>query len=112
MTLIQKNTSVKWIEKADQEFKKLKIMFISVLILVLFDHTCMTVMKTDFSDWCINEILLQLVNNVWRLYVYYSKKNTSAECNYEIYDKRCWSSYNAWKSKMQNWEVYQVFRFV
>ncbi len=87
MTLIQKNTSVKWIEKADQEFKKLKIMFISVLILVLFDHTCMTVMKTDFSDWCINEILLQLVNNVWRLYVYYSKKNTSAECNYEIYDK-------------------------
>ncbi len=62
-------------------------MFISVLILVLFNHTCMTVMKTDFSDWCIDEILLQLINNVWRLCVYYSKKNTSAECNYEIYDK-------------------------
>jgi hypothetical protein len=26
--------------------------------------------------------------------------------------KRCWSSYNAWKSEMQNWEVCQVFRFV
>jgi hypothetical protein len=62
-------------------------MFISVSILVLFDHTCMTVMKTDFSDWCIDETLLQLMNDVWRLCVYYSKKNASAECNYEIYDK-------------------------
>jgi len=62
-------------------------MFISVSILVSFDHTHMTVIKTDFSDWCIDETLLQLMNNVWRLYVYYSKKNASAECNYEIYDK-------------------------
>ncbi len=64
MALIQKNTSFKWTEKADQDFKKLKTMFISALILVLFDHTCMIVMKTDFSDWCIDEILLQLMNNV------------------------------------------------
>jgi len=62
-------------------------MFISVLILVLFDHTCTTVMKTDFSDWYIDKTLLQLVNNVWRLCAYYLKKNTSAECNYKIYDK-------------------------
>jgi len=63
-------------------------MFISVLILVLFNHTCMTVMKTDFSNWCIDETLLQLMNDVWRLYIYYSKKNASAKCNYEIYDKK------------------------
>ncbi len=81
------NALFKWTEKADQSFKKLKIMFISVSILVSFDHTCTTMMKTDFSNWCIDETLLQLMNNVWRLYVYYSKKNTSAECNYEIYDK-------------------------
>ncbi len=62
-------------------------MFISASILVLFDHTCMIVMKTDSSDWCINEILLQLMNNVWRPCAYYSKKNAPAECNYEIYDK-------------------------
>ncbi len=66
----------------------LKTMFISVSILVLFDHTCITVIKTDFSDWCIDEILLQLMNDVWRLYIYYSKKNASAKCNYEIYDKK------------------------
>ncbi len=64
MALVQKNTSFKWTEKADQGFKKLKTMFISAPILVLFDHTCMTVMKTDFSDWCIDETLLQLMNNV------------------------------------------------
>jgi len=87
MALVQKNTFFKWTEKADQDFKKLKTMFISVLILVLFDHTHTTVMKTDFSDWCIDETLLQLINNVWRLCAYYSKKNASAECNYEIYDK-------------------------
>ncbi len=87
MALIQKNTLFKWTEKADQGFMKLKAMFISASILVSFDHTCMTVMKTDFSDWCIDKTLLQLINNVWRLYAYYSKKNTSAECNYEIYDK-------------------------
>ncbi len=62
-------------------------MFISALILVLFDHTCMTVMKTDFSGWFIDETLLQLMNDVWRPCAYYSKKNASAECNYEIYDK-------------------------
>ena len=64
MALVQKNTSFKWTEKADQGFMKLKAMFISVSILVSFDHTHTTVMKTDFSDWCIDEILLQLINNV------------------------------------------------
>jgi len=87
MTLVQKNTFFKWTEKADQDFMKLKIMFISVSILVSFNHTCMTMMKTDFSNWYIDKILLQLMNNVWRLCVYYSKKNASAEYNYEIYDK-------------------------
>ncbi len=64
MTLIQKNTLFKWTEKVNQSFMKLKVMFISASILVSFDHTCTTVMKTDSSDWCIGETLLQLVNNV------------------------------------------------
>jgi len=63
-------------------------MFISASILILFDHTHTTVMKTDFSNWYIDEILLQLMNNVWRLCAYYSKKNASVKCNYEIYDKK------------------------
>ncbi len=87
-------------------------MFISVLILVLFDHTCMTVMKTDFSDWCIDETLLQLVNNVWRLYVYYLKKNTPAKCNYEIYDKemlitiQCLKEWNAELKSVSSFQIH------
>ncbi len=87
MALVQKNTLFKWTEKVNQSFTKLKAMFISAPILVSFDHTHMTMMKTDFSGWCIDETLLQLMNNVWRLCAYYSKKNASAECNYEIYDE-------------------------
>ncbi len=49
MILVQKNTFFKWTEKADQNFKKLKVMFISVSILISFDHTHMTVIKTNFS---------------------------------------------------------------
>ncbi len=87
-------------------------MFISVLILVLFDHTCMTVMKTDFSDWCIDETLLQLMNDVWRLYAYYLKKNASAECNYEIYDKemliiiQCLKKWNAELRSVSSFQIY------
>jgi hypothetical protein len=87
-------------------------MFISVSILVSFDHICTTVMKTDFSDWCIDETLLQLMNNVWRLYIYYSKKNASAECNYEIYDKemliiiQCLKEWDAELRSVSNFQIH------
>ncbi len=111
MTLIQKNTLFKWTEKADQGFKKLKTMFISASILVLFDHTCMTVMKTEFLNWCINKTLLQLMNNVWRLCVYYLKKNASAECNYEIYDKKMLiiiQCLKEWDTELRNVSNFQI----
>jgi len=112
MAFIQKNTSFKWTEKADQGFKKSKTMFISVLILILFDHTCTIMMKTDFSDWCIDETLLQLMNDVWRLCVYYSKKNTSAECNYEIYDKEMLiiiQCLKEWDSELRSVSSFQIY---
>ncbi len=111
MALIQKNTSFKWTEKVNQGFTKLKAMFISASILVSFDHTCTTVMKTDSSGWCIGETLLQLVNNVWRLCVYHSKKNASAECNYEIYDKemliiiQCLKQWNAELRSVSSFQI-------
>ena len=62
--LIQKNTSFKWFEDVDQRFKKLKAMFVTAFILIQFDHTHMTVIKTDSFSWCINDTLLQLMNDV------------------------------------------------
>jgi len=86
-------------------------MFILMSILVLFDHTCMTVMKSDFSDWFIDKTLLQLMNNVWRLCVYYSKKNAPVECNYEIYDKemliiiQCLKEWNAELRSVSSFQI-------
>jgi hypothetical protein len=38
--------------------------------------------------WCIRGTLFQEDDEgMLRLCAYYSKKNSSAECNYEIYDK-------------------------
>jgi hypothetical protein len=68
--------------------------------------------KTDFSDWCIDETLLQLMNDVWRLCVYIQRRMHLQSAIMKFMIKRCWSSYNVWKSEMQNWEVCQVFRFV
>ncbi len=87
-------------------------MFISVLILVLFNHTHITVMKTDFSDWYIDEILLQLINDVWRLCVYYLKKNASAECNYEIYDKEMLiiiQCLKKWDTELKSMSSFQIY---
>jgi len=61
---IWKNTSFKWSKDADQRFKKLKAIFVTAFILIQFDYTCMTIMKTNSSDWCIDDTLLQLMNNV------------------------------------------------
>ncbi len=75
IALIQKDTLFKWSEDADQKFNKLQTIFVTASILVQFDHICTTVMKTDSFNWCIEDTLLQLMNDVWRLCIYYLKKN-------------------------------------
>jgi len=87
-------------------------MFISVSILVSFNHICTIMMKTDFLSWCIDEILLQLMNDVWRLYTYYSKKNASAECNYKIYDKEMLiiiQCLKEWETELRSVSNFQIY---
>jgi hypothetical protein len=46
------------------------------------------VIETDALGWYIRGTLFQEDNKgMLCLYAYYSKKNSSAECNYEIYNK-------------------------
>ena len=45
-------------------------------------------MKTDASDFVVSGVLSQMHDNVLKPVVYFSKKMTPAECNYEIYDKK------------------------
>ena len=60
----------------------------TVPLLVQFDNTRETVLETDVSIWCIGGTLFQYIDGVFRQCAYYFKKNSPAECNYEIYDKK------------------------
>ena len=56
-------------------------------LLIQFDNTRETVLETNASTWCIGVTLSQYIDGILRPCAYYSKKNSPAECNYEIYDK-------------------------
>ena len=56
-------------------------------LLIQFDNTWETVLKTNVPTWCIGGTLFQYIDGILRPCAYYFKKNSPAECNYEIYDK-------------------------
>jgi hypothetical protein len=63
-------------------------MFISGPILLLFKHYYITVIETDALGWCIKGTLFQEDDKgILRPCAYYSKKNSSVEYNYKIYNK-------------------------
>ena len=78
-----------WIKQKQKVFKRLKTAFISELILTSFDLDCETILEADLSGYTTESVLSQFDNKgVLRSCVYFSKKNSSAECNYEIHDKK------------------------
>ncbi|PYH99448.1 hypothetical protein BO71DRAFT_314079, partial [Aspergillus ellipticus CBS 707.79] len=66
-------------------FNKLKSFFTTELILVIFNLFYIIIVKTDFSKYIIKRF-----NNkeILQLYIYFLKKNLSAEYNYKIYNKK------------------------
>ena len=60
----------------------------TAFLLVQFDNTRETVLETNVSIWCIGGTLSQYIDGILRHCVYYFKKNSPAECNYEIYNKK------------------------
>jgi len=110
--LTHKNTPFQWTERHEQAFQRLKEMFTTGPILVQFDPDIETVVETDSSGWCIGGTLLQLQpNGMFHPCGFYSKKNSPAECNYEIYDKemlaivRCLEN---WESDLRSVKEFQV----
>jgi len=58
-------------------------------ILRHFDQTCETILKTDSFNYVNDEVLSQYNDEeVLHSIAFYSKNMSSAECNYEIYDKK------------------------
>jgi len=86
--LTHKDVEFSWSYDCQQAFDKMKRMFTTTPILIQFDYDKETVLETDSSGWCIGGTLMQYnEDGLLRPCAFFSKKNTPAECNYEIYDK-------------------------
>ena len=60
----------------------------TVPLLIQFANTRETVLEINVSIWCIGGTLFQYIDGIFRPCVYYFKKNSPAECNYEIYEQK------------------------
>ena len=112
MKLVRKDTLFKWNEEVEQAFVRLKKIFTTAPVLTLFDHSRETILEVDASKWCIGGTLFQVDNEgVVRPCAFYSKKNSPAECNYEIYDKemlaivRCLEE---WDAELRSVEKFKI----
>jgi hypothetical protein len=86
--LTRKSALFKWGPEAQRAFEKLKAMFVTAPILAQFDPERETVVEADSSGWSVGGVLSQY-DEQGELHpcAYFSKKNSPAECNYEIHDK-------------------------
>ncbi len=86
--LIQKKIIFEWNEVCQIVFDHMKRRMIETFILRHFDQTRETILEIDSFDYVNDEVLSQYDDEeVLHSIVFYSKNMSSAECNYEIYDK-------------------------
>ena len=68
-------------------FKELKKLFTAKLILKIYMPSLLTVVKIDILDFILGIYLVQKYPNRQYLIIYYSRKITPLELNYNIYNK-------------------------
>jgi hypothetical protein len=98
--LTQKHVKFLWEDNEQKAFEKLKSMFSTTPILQHIDQEKSFVVETDSSDFAMGAVLFQEGGDK-KLHpvAYHSRKWTSAEINYEIYDKEL----NAILDSFQHW---------
>ena len=103
--LICKDVAFKWSSECENAFNTLKRTFISNVILCHYNSDLKLVMKTDASDYVSGGILLQYdENDVLYPVMYFFKKHSSAECNYEIYNKELMAivrTFKEWRPELK-----------
>ena len=95
--LTKKNELQKQQKKQKTLFKKLKELFTVKLILKIYMLNLPIVVKIDILDFALGIYLVQKHLNGWYLVVYYSRKITPLELNYDIYNKELLSIVTALK---------------
>jgi len=102
--LTKKATAFQWTQKAEAAFTKLKRMFTTAPILAQFDPERETVVEADASGYATGGVLSQYDDEgLLRPCAYFSRKNSPAECNYEIHDKELLAiicCLKAWESEL------------
>ena len=89
--------------KAENAFRKLKTLFISQSILIMFESEKLIMLKINASDEVIKMYISQSNDKkCLHLIAFYSKKLTDAELNYEIHDKKLLVIVDSFKQ----WRVY------
>ena len=87
--MIKKKIDFEWIELVNETFEVLKKQMIEISILRHYDRNRKTILKIDFFDWCLDEMLSQYDDEkVLHSMIFFNKKIILVECNYEIYDKK------------------------
>lgn len=110
--LTHKDALFQWTPRCQESFQKLKDLFTTEPILATFDPDRTTVLETDSSGYNVGGVLSQYDREGYlRPCAYFSKKNSPAECNYEIYDKellaivRCLEEWDAELRSVGEFEI-------
>jgi hypothetical protein len=88
LTELTRKVTFQWNDQAQDTFQKLKDIFVTAPSLLQFDFDKATRIETDSSGWCIGGTLQQPDSQgLWTPCAFFSKKLSTTECNYPIYDK-------------------------
>ena len=87
--LIQKKIIFEWNEVCQTAFNHMKKCMTETSILRHFDQTCNFILEINSFNYVNDKVLSQYDDEeVLHSIAFYSKNMSSAECNYEIYDKK------------------------
>ena len=103
--LTQKDIKFNWSLAAEQAFQALKAAFTSALILVMFNLNKPSTVESDSSDCITEEVLSQSDSQgVLHSVAYFSTCMSSAECNYDIYNKELLAiicAFEEWRPELE-----------
>ena len=101
-----------WTKECQENFNLLKEKFSTGPVLSSFSPEYTTVVETDSSGYNIEGVLSQYNDKGWlHPCTYFSKRNSPAECNYQIYNKELLAviqCLEAWDAKLQSVEKFKV----
>ena len=107
--LFKKNVKFEWFEKCQKTFNRLKNQIIQTLILAHFNVELEIIIESNSFDYVSTRMLSQKkTNEIIRSVIFFFKTLLSAECNYEIYDKKLLvivKYFEKWRSDLQSIDV-------